>query len=121
MSALPVSPAQSGAGRVHARRCARHPSREAAARCPGCAEFFCRECVVEHDGKLLCSTCLSRAVGQAETRGQRRAAVRRATAILSGAVMLWLLFYSAGALLVRIPPDFHDGTVWKEFAERVGP
>jgi len=32
--------------------------------------------------------------------------------------VLWILFYAGGAVLVRIPPDFHDGTIWKKIVDR---
>src|SRR5258705_3832205 len=96
--AIPISPAS--ARNLHARRCARHSTREAAARCPGCGEFFCRECVVEHDGKLLCATCLARSTAAREKRQHRLAVVRRAASAAAGALMLWLLFYCVGAMLL---------------------
>ena len=40
------------------QRCFNHALREAAARCPGCGNFFCRECVTEHDDRVLCAACL---------------------------------------------------------------
>ena len=118
MNAPPIPVGPAAAGQLHARRCVRHPAREAAARCPGCGEFFCRECVVEHDGKLLCATCIARAAAAGERRSQRRAAVRRTAATAGAAVVLWILFYAGGAVLVRIPPDFHDGTIWKKIVDR---
>ena len=108
------------ATQLHARRCVRHSLREAAARCPGCGEFFCRECVVEHDGKLLCSGCLSRVTAARDLRRHRLGVLRRYAATTAGVLMLWWLLYGVGALLLKIPPDFHDGTVWKHTAEGSG-
>ena len=101
------------AGGVHLRRCVRHPSREAAARCPSCKEFFCRECVVEHEGRLICGPCLGRVTAKAERKRQRWAAVGRYGIALAGLLALWLAFILVGALLLRIPPEFHEGTIWK--------
>ena len=115
MSTVPP-PVASVAGHLHARRCARHVEREAAARCPGCHGFFCRECVVEHDGKLLCAGCLERAAAAQARRHRRLAHAREAAKLAAGALVLWLLFYSGGALLVKLPPDFHNGTLWKNLA-----
>jgi hypothetical protein len=39
-------------------RCQRHPGQAAAARCPSCQQSFCRECVTEHYGRMLCLACL---------------------------------------------------------------
>ncbi len=118
MNAPPIPPAPAGLGQLHARRCVRHTAREAAARCPGCGEFFCRECVVEHDGKLLCAACIARTSGTRATRRERLAAVRRVGSTTAGALVLWWLFYAAGTLLLKIPAEFHDGTIWKNIAER---
>ncbi len=121
MSAPPIPAGAPGAIRLHARRCVRHAAREAAARCPGCGEFFCRECVVEHDGRLLCATCLARAAAGRRSGRQRLAVIRRAATTIVATLVLWLLFYGVGAFLVRIPPDVHDGTIWKKKVESMPP
>ena len=118
MNAPPIPAGPSFAGQLHARRCARYPAREAAARCPGCGEFFCRECVVEHGGKLLCATCVARAAIGVARRQRRLATLRRAGSTVGAIVVLWILFYWTGAILVKIPPEFHDGTVWKKMVDR---
>ncbi len=41
------------------QRCWHHPTREAVVRCPGCSRFYCRECVVEHLGRMMCSDCVA--------------------------------------------------------------
>jgi len=47
-------------------RCFYHDFREAACRCPICQRYFCRECVTEHDDRVLCVECLKTIVaGQA--------------------------------------------------------
>jgi hypothetical protein len=120
MNGPAIPAALASARQLHTRRCARHPAREAAARCPGCGEFFCRECVIEHDGKLLCTACLARSTTARERRRQRLATVRRAASTTAGALLLWLVLYWVGALLLKVPPDFHDGTIWKKMAERSG-
>src|SRR5690349_3805467 len=113
--AIPVPPA--AARNLHARRCARHSTREAAARCPGCGEFFCRECVIEHDGKLLCSACLARSTAAHEKRKHRLVVIRRAASTTAGVLMLWLVFYWVGLWILKMPPDFHDGTVWRKIVK----
>jgi uncharacterized paraquat-inducible protein A len=117
MNGPPIPPLAIDPRQLHTRRCARHPAREAAARCPGCAEFFCRECIVEHEGKLLCARCLARVTAARERRRQRLASLRRAVSAGAGTLVLWLVFYWLGALLLKIPPDFHDGTIWKKAVE----
>jgi hypothetical protein len=97
---------------IHTRRCARHVEREAAARCPSCGGFFCRECIVEHDGRLLCTSCLAR---QAAAKGTARgdwAGVRRQLSLGAAALAAVLVFYALGSILINVPPDFHEGTIW---------
>ncbi|MDO8544316.1 MAG: hypothetical protein Q7S40_28075 [Opitutaceae bacterium] len=116
---VPPAVVPAAGAKLHARRCARHPTREAAARCPSCREFFCRECVVEHAGRLLCSVCLGRATAAAEKRRERLAGVRRLTWTTTGVLVLWGVFYATGALLLKIPAEFHDGTMWRRAAAAV--
>ncbi len=113
--AIPGAPREQA--RFHARKCVRHSAREAAARCPACAEFFCRECVVEHEGKLLCGPCLAKRASKTGTRHERGRRVRRVARAGAGVLALWFVFYGIGALLLKIPPELHDGTVWKKMAE----
>ena len=99
------------------QRCLLHPLREAAARCPSCREFFCRECVTEHDGRVVCASCLRKLTA---SRGEAKAgrsvlAVGLAAARLAAALALvWFAFYLVGLFLVRAPSSFHDGTMWEE-------
>ena len=117
MNPPPVFASPAGATGLHTRRCARHVSREAAARCPACGEFFCRECVVEHAGKLLCAPCLAKVTAVAERRHERLVGVRRWAGAAAGGLVLWLALYGLGVLLLKIPPEFHDGTVWNKLGE----
>lgn len=99
------------------QRCLLHPLREAAARCPSCREFFCRECVTEHDGRVVCASCLRKLTagrGEAKT-GRSVLAIGVAAARLAAALaLLWFAFYLVGLFLVRAPSSFHDGTMWEE-------
>lgn len=105
---------------LHTRRCVRHSTREAAARCPECGGFFCRECVVEHAGRLLCAPCLAKISQGAEVRRVRWARCRGALQATAGLAVLWLVFYMAGALLLKIPLQVHDGTVWRRMSAAPG-
>ena len=81
-------------------RCRRHPDRPAAARCPECGEAHCRECVVEHEGRILCAACLTRltaASAAATPTGSRfRVGLSAAVGVLALILTLWL-----GLVLVR--------------------
>lgn len=101
--------------------CHRHPQREAAARCPECARFFCRECVTEHEGKLVCASCLAKEAAAdaggrsaAVAAGARRlpwaASLQLAVAIFS----LWWLAFLGARILLAIPSSVHEGNVVKE-------
>ncbi len=81
------------------QQCFNHAGREAAARCLECGRFFCRECVTEHGGRLLCGHCLA-GVGRTEkkTGGLLKGCLRAAAALLSF-VLAWLLFYGFGWVL----------------------
>ena len=101
-------------------RCARHSDREAAARCASCGLVFCRECVSEHNGRLLCAPCLEKiaaAERAAAARQPRAAIIKRALAIAAGAAWLWLCFYLTGLLIEKLPQSFHEGTIWQQAAE----
>lgn len=94
-------------------RCAHHRDREAAARCPSCGKFFCRECITEHAGRVLCSTCL---VAQAGGSKPRRSFLRPAWValqLLAGFLAAFAFFYFCAQILVLIPDSMHKGTIWK--------
>lgn len=99
---------------IAARKCVRHSAREAVARCSSCSEHFCRECVVEHTGILLCSACLARKVSKVEeTRSTKRRHIGEFALTAACVLFLWVVFYGLGQVLKNIPPSVHEGTVWK--------
>lgn len=107
------------------QRCWNHPEREAAARCPSCGQFYCRECVTEHAGRMVCAACLRKQFA-AERRpdaggsGAGRRALRaagagawRAAQVGGGIVLAWFFFHLAAQKLASLPEKFHEGTFWK--------
>jgi hypothetical protein len=99
------------------QRCLLHPLREAAARCPSCREFFCRECVTEHEARFICASCLRKLVaarGEKKTARTVLAAAFAAVRLCAALVLVWLAFYLVGLSLARAPSTFHDGTMWGE-------
>lgn len=107
MSAAVASPAD--------ERCLHHPDREAAARCPGCRRAFCRECVTEHGGRMLCAACIARdGVGAATVeRGRLVRLLRpagRALRLAAGVVVAWWAFHLLGATLALFPEALHEGS-----------
>lgn len=95
------------------QKCLNHPAREAAARCPSCAQSYCRECVVEHDGRLLCAACLRKTAKKGIFRaGWGRRALAGAQ-LFAAVLFLWLSFFTLGRMLLAVPASFHEGDVWK--------
>lgn len=95
------------------QRCLHHPGREAVARCPECGGFFCRECITEHDDRVICATCLRQLARTPEKRRARLGAVRTVVYCAVSVVAAWLFFYETGKALLLIPTSFHDGTLWQ--------
>jgi|SRR5438067_5555509 len=96
------------------QRCLNHPAREAVARCPECGRFFCRECVVEHEDRILCANCLAKILRATETKRRNFAGVWRVAFAVIGIAMAWLFFNLLGHVLLSIPASFHEGTVWSD-------
>ncbi len=86
------------------QRCWNHTSREAVVRCPRCARFYCRECVTEHRGKMMCAACVA-AAAEAKPAARSRDAIWTFFAA-AGILLAWMIFYYLGAMLARIPADF---------------
>jgi hypothetical protein len=89
------------------QRCFHHPGREAVCRCTGCTRTFCRECVVEHDGRLICATCLQTQTA-APSATSRVRTVRTLVFATAGFVASWVFFYMAGAFLVSLGLSWDD-------------
>ena len=105
---VPVGPA------APRRRCARHEEREAVARCVGCGGGFCRECITEHEGRFYCAPCFARQTAAGKKPARARVAWRGGVVTAGSLLCLTLAFYLLGRLLAAMPPQLHDGTVWKE-------
>jgi len=97
--------------------CQNHPGREAIARCPSCGFFFCRECITEHDERVLCASCLKKQTAPVERPRRSFAPVGRGFAAVCGLMLAWLYFYFIGRALLTLPTQYHEGTVWKSTLE----
>jgi hypothetical protein len=95
------------------QRCFHHEFREAASRCPICLRYFCRECVTEHDDRVLCAECLKKLVARETVRTTALRRVLRGLLPIAGLLMAWLFFYALGRTLLLIPAAVHDGTLWE--------
>lgn len=95
------------------QRCFNHARREAVARCPECSRYYCRECVTEHEDRVVCASCLARlTAGKGERRRPFAVAVRALECAVA-LLVLWLFFYTLGHCLLVLPTSFHEGTVWQ--------
>ena len=89
------------------QRCLIHGDRGAVARCPACAHYFCRECITEHEGKFLCSSCLQRQTAPIETTYRAAGWLKAAIGTIIGLSVAWFFFYLIGQLLILIPANLH--------------
>jgi hypothetical protein len=96
------------------QRCLHHIEREAVARCPECGRFFCRECIVEHEHRVICAGCLARVTAAPRPRRVRLGAVGPFAGAVMGIFVAWFVFYVVGRLLLAVPDDFHASKLWKE-------
>jgi hypothetical protein len=95
------------------QRCRNHVEREAVACCPGCGRFFCRECITEHEDKVLCAACIRGRVEADPKKSQRYRGLIQSGQFLLGFLMMYVMFYYVAEILLAIPTDFHEGTLWK--------
>ena len=93
------------------RRCDNHADREAAARCPECRRFFCRECVTEHSGRVICADCLSKIISKPASARWSPAVLWPYLAAAAGFMVAWTAYYYLGHMLLNLPHDFHEGTM----------
>jgi hypothetical protein len=96
---------------ITATRCFNHAQREAAARCTVCGTFLCRECITEHNGRMICARCL---LPGDTARDKRRflSGIMRMLQLLGGVLVLWFVFFLMGQALLKLPTSFHEGSLW---------
>jgi hypothetical protein len=97
------------------QHCVHHPVRPASARCPSCRQSFCRECVVEHEGRIICAGCLARIL-DAPDRHRKRLVVPIFPVVQAAValIVLWWMFFLLAGVLRRVPADVHEGIIWTE-------
>jgi len=92
------------------QRCWNHEIREAVCRCPACGRPYCRECVSEHEARLLCAACLA---AQVRARRPQRGRMSAAFLAVAGILLAWMLFYGAGRTLILITARMQEAA-WQE-------
>jgi hypothetical protein len=95
------------------QRCLNHALREAVARCPECRQCFCRECITEHDGRVICAACLKQLVRLPLFQRPAFAGVLRVLQCMAGLFVAWFFFHLVAEMLLKLPSDFHEGTLWQ--------
>jgi len=102
---------------ISQERCQNHFRREAAARCPECSRFFCRECVTSHEGRAICASCLDKlGPGRSEAQDEtKRRGLRilgsylvRCVHVVIVVFVLWSFFYVLGRSLLVLPTTLHE-------------
>ena len=94
------------------QRCFNHAAREAVARCPGCGRYYCRECVTEHEDRVLCAACIAESHNLTASQ-PHSLTVWQAAQFALALLVLWGFFYALGQGLLALPSSFHEGTVWQ--------
>jgi len=84
------------------QRCWNHEAREAACRCPACGRSYCRECVSEHEGRLLCAACLSGISAGREPGDGRWRRLAPAAMIAAAILLAWLTYWVAGESVMAL-------------------
>ena len=95
------------------QRCRNHAAREAAARCPECGQFFCRECITEFHGRVICAVCVQKLAAAPAARRPVLAWIGRLIQCGVGILVAWFFFFLVGERLLRLPASFHDQTLWQ--------
>jgi len=99
--------------RLVQQRCHNHGAREAVARCLECGQFFCRECVTEHDDRVICTVCLRKLARKPLTQRRGFILLRQIGQVLAALILAWFFFYIIGETLAAMPDSFHEGDLWK--------
>jgi hypothetical protein len=95
------------------QRCLNHAEREAVARCLACGHYFCRECITEHDDRVICASCLRKLVRVPLLQRRGFGSLVRLSQCALGLLVAWFFFYLIGEGLLALPTSFHEGTLWQ--------
>jgi uncharacterized protein (DUF983 family) len=94
-------------------RCFNHAAREAVARCPECGRCFCRECITEHEDRVVCAACLKKLTYKPLTQRPAFVHILRLAQCALGILVAWFFFFLLGEGLLKMPDAFHERTLWQ--------
>jgi hypothetical protein len=95
------------------RQCFNHAAREAVAKCPGCGRFFCRECVTEHDSRVLCAQCIPGAGKHNVAPLRKLKALVRLGQFALAFFVIWFTVFMLGKGLMLLPASFSETPSWQ--------
>jgi hypothetical protein len=95
------------------QRCFNHATREAVARCPECKQFFCRECITEHDDRVVCASCLKKLTHRPLAQRFALGRILKVAQCVFSLLIAWYFFFLIGQSLLKLPNSFHEGTLWQ--------
>ena len=90
------------------RRCLNHAEREASARCPICKNDFCRECITEHKGKMLCVNCLKESTKKKKNHKKLFTPIFYTLLLALTLIIIFLCFVSMGREIAFREISKHD-------------
>ncbi len=92
-------------------KCKNHPDREAAGKCAGCEEEFCRDCLSQYQGKEYCAPCLKGevTVATARLKGNEAELARMKRSLIGCSAVLLIVVLTPMFLLIY--PCFKLGDV----------
>lgn len=88
------------------KRCYNHSEREAVGLCRECGSFYCRECITEHDDRLICSDCLKKTRRSVLTKNKYSGKFIFGLQCVTGFFVSWIFFYYSGKMVIFISDLF---------------
>jgi hypothetical protein len=95
------------------QRCANHELREAVCRCPQCRRSLCRECVTDHEGRLVCAACLRLSARNAPAPRRSGRRIKEVGMTLASVFLAWGLFFCAAQSLITIT-ERSERAAWQD-------
>jgi len=101
---------------IYSKRCVNHSSRESVAICPVCSKTYCRECITEHKGKMLCRNCLEEQIQKNNKAKKNRTKIKATIMIVlfvTAFFSSWFFFALTGYFLASMPQKYHLSKIFE--------